>query len=93
VPLSIIGTDPTLGLSLSRGTGTYRVPSLHGVGARGPLLHDGTVPSVAALFEPARLTPSFKQRLHGPGAVPGHAFGLDLSSADRAALVSYLEAL
>jgi cytochrome c5 len=93
VPLSVIGTDPTLGLSESRGTGTYRVPSLHGVGSRGPLLHDGTIPSVAALFEPARLTPSFKARLHGSGAVPGHPFGLDLPDGDRAALVSYVEDL
>ena len=93
VPLAIIGTDPTLGLSLVRGTGAYRVPSLHGVGSRGPLLHDGTVSSVDAMFDPARTTPSFTGKLHGSGAVPGHAFGLDLSSGDRAALIEYLRAL
>jgi hypothetical protein len=93
VPLAVIGTDPTLGLSLERGTGTYRVPSLHGVGTRGPLLHDGTVPSVAAMFDPARPTPAYTSRLHGAGAVPGHAFGLDLKDADRAALTAYVSQL
>jgi hypothetical protein len=93
VALATIGTDPTLGLSPVRGTGAYRVPSLHGVGSRGPLLHDGTVPSVDAMFDPARPTTSFVGKLHGDGAVPGHTFGLDLSSDDRAALVDYLRAL
>jgi len=93
VPLSVIGTDPTLGLSPSRGTGTYRVPSLHGVGSRGPLLHDGTIPSVAALLDPSRLTSSFTGRLHGSGAVPGHPFGLDLAARDRTSLVTYLSLL
>jgi hypothetical protein len=93
VPLPMIGTDPTLGLSGQRGTGDYRVPSLLGVGSRGPLLHDGTHPSVDAMFDPARTTPAFGGRLHGDGPVPGHAFGLDLSAADRLALVSYLRAL
>jgi mono/diheme cytochrome c family protein len=93
VPLETIGTDPTLGLSPSRGTGAYRVPSLHGVGTRGPLLHDGTVPSVQALFDPARPTPAYTSRIHGAGAVSGHPFALDLRAADRAALVAYVQAL
>jgi cytochrome c553 len=93
VALAIIGTDPTLGLSADRGTGTYRVPSLHGVGTRGPLLHDGTIPSVDALLDPTRVTDAFSARLHGSGAVPGHPFGLDLAPSDRSALVAYLQAL
>jgi cytochrome c5 len=93
VPLAVIGTDPTFGLSPSRGTGAYRVPSLHGVGTRGPLLHDGTVPSLEAMFDPARTTAAFTGRLHGSGAVPGHPFGLDLVDADRTALLAYLHAL
>jgi cytochrome c5 len=93
VPLAVVGTDPTFGLSPSRGTGAYRVPSLHGVGTRGPLLHDGTVPSLEAMFDPARTTAAFEGRLHGSGAIPGHPFGLDLADADRAALLSYLDAL
>ena len=93
VRLATVGTDPALGLSPVRGTGAYRVPSLHGVGTRGPLLHDGTVPSLDAMFDPARVTPGFTQRLHGAGAVPGHAYGLELPDADRAALVAYLAGL
>jgi hypothetical protein len=93
VPLSVVGTDPALGESPDRGTGRYRVPSLHGVGTRGPLLHDGTVPSLDAMFDPARVTPAFTGRLHGDGAVQGHPFGLDLDAGDRAALVAYLRAL
>jgi len=93
VPLAVVGTDPALGESPYRGTGDYGVPSLHGVGTRGPLLHDGTVPSLDAMFDPARITPAFTGKLHGTGAVPGHPFGLDLDAGDRAALVSYLKAL
>jgi cytochrome c5 len=93
IPLELIGTDPTLGLSPERGTGAYRVPSLHGVGSRGPLLHDGTVPTVAALFDPARPTDAYTQKLHGEGAVPGHLYGLELSDSNRAALVAYVQSL
>jgi mono/diheme cytochrome c family protein len=93
IALDVIGTDPTLGRSLERGTGRYRVPSLRGVGSRGPLLHDGTVPSVSALFDPARPTEAYTERLHGSGAVPGHLFGLDLDASDRAALVAYVQSL
>jgi hypothetical protein len=93
VPLDVVGTDPTLGHSPSRGTGFYRVPSLHGLGTRGPLLHDGTVPSVDVLFDPSRLAPGFAGGLHGPGPIEGHAFGLDLGADDRDALLAYLKAL
>jgi len=93
VPLDVVGTDPTLGLSPDRGTGTYRVPSLHGVSTRGPLLHDGSVASLDDFLNPARVTAEFDARLHGTGAVPGHRFGLELGSDDRAALLTYLHAL
>ena len=93
VPIDVVGTDPSLGRSANRGTGTYRVPSLHGVATRGPLLHDGTVPSLAAMFDPARPTVAFAERLHGSGAVPGHSFGLGLGEGERAALIGYLGAL
>jgi cytochrome c5 len=93
VPLAVVGTDPALGKSAVRGTGTYRVPSLHGVGTRGPLLHDGTVPSLEAMFDPTRLTPAFTGKLHGTGAIEGHPFGLGLSDDDRSALLAYLQAL
>jgi hypothetical protein len=93
VALAVIGTDPVLGLSADRGTGSYRVPSLRGVGTRGPLLHDGTLPSVDAMFDPARLTAAFGQKLHGAGAVRGHIFGLDLPDGDRQDLLTYLHTL
>jgi cytochrome c5 len=93
VPLSVIGTDPTLGRSADRGTGTYRVPSLHGVGTRGPLLHDASISSIAALFDPARPHAGFASRLGGTTGVPGHLYGLELSAPERAALIGYLEAL
>jgi cytochrome c553 len=93
VSLAAVGTDPTLGLSADRGTGTYRVPSLHGVATRGPLLHDGTIASLEDLFDPRRLTTSFAGRLHGDGPVLGHRFGLDLDAASRSQLLEYLSAL
>jgi mono/diheme cytochrome c family protein len=79
VPIDIVGTDPTLGLSSERGTGNYRVPSLRGLGSRWPLLHDASVLSIDALLDPSRNN--------------GHAFSLDLDDADRAALALYLKAL
>jgi mono/diheme cytochrome c family protein len=80
VPLSVVGTDPAVGLSSERGTGNYRVPSLRGVSSRGALLHDLSVPSIPALLDPARSS-------------GGHAFGRDLDDETRAAIVSYVSAL
>lgn len=91
--LAEVGTDPALGLSPDRGTGAYRVPSLRGAGARPTLLHDGTLPDLDALLDPARLDAGFSRGARGPGAVPGHTFGLALPAADRAALASYLRLL
>ena len=79
VAIESVGTDPTLGLSSERGTGNYRVPSLRGLGARTPLLHDASVLSIDALLDPTRTN--------------GHAFGLDLDDVSRAALAEYLKAL
>ncbi|HVT08183.1 MAG TPA: hypothetical protein VHO67_12050 [Polyangia bacterium] len=93
VALAAVGTDPTLGRSADRGTGTYRVPSLRGVGSRGPLLHDGTIPSLAALFDPGRTSTTFTGRLHGSGPVRGHGYGLSLPERDREALLAYLTSL
>jgi hypothetical protein len=91
--LAEIGTDPTLGLSPARGTGFYRVPSLRGVSLRPSLLHDGTLPDLDAMFDPARLDDDYAGGARGAGAVRGHVFGLDLPAADRAALLDYLRAL
>jgi hypothetical protein len=92
VPLDVVGTDPTIGDSLVRGTGSYRVPSLRGVGRRALLLHDGSLPSLDAMFDPTRLGSDYDGGVR-VGAVPGHVFGLDLSDSDRGALLAYLEAL
>lgn len=93
VPVDVVGTDPVIARSLERGTGTYRVPSLRGVATRGALLHDASVPSVTALLDPARLQRSWTGNRLGPGAVPGHAFGLSLDASDRAELARFVEAL
>jgi hypothetical protein len=74
-PLQLVGTDPSLGRSAERGTGTYRVPSLRGVAQRSTLLHDGSLPGVASLMDPGRLDPAYTGGAHGPGPVPGHSFG------------------
>lgn len=93
VALAIIGTDSAVGRSPERGTGGYRVPSLVGVASRGPLLHDGRVPDLGSLLDPSRLAPGYSGGLHGPGAVPGHAYGLELGAAERAALLAFLASL
>lgn len=93
VPLDVVGTDPKEGESPDRGTGMYRVPSLHGVGTRPLLLHDASLPSLDAMFDPARTQPGFTGATRGPGAVPGHSYGLGLSDADRAALLAFLRTL
>lgn len=80
VPLDVIGTDPLVGLSSERGTGAYRVPSLHGVGDRSPLFASGSVRDLGELLDPAR-------------RATGHPFGLDLPDAQRADLLHFLQTL
>jgi hypothetical protein len=92
-PIAEIGTDPRLGLSPERGTGLYRVPSLRGVALRPTLFHDGALPGLDALLDPARLDEGFLGGARGAGPVKGHVFGLDLSSDDRAALLAYVRSL
>jgi hypothetical protein len=92
-PLAEIGTDPACGLSPDRGTGYYRVPSLHGVSMRPTLFHDGTLTGLDELLDPARLDDGYTSGARGPGPVKGHAFGLGLIDADRAALLSYIKTL
>ncbi len=92
-PLEAVGTDPTLGRSPDRGTGFYRVPSLRGVSARPTLLHNGSVRDLGALFDPARTDAGYRGGARGDGPVAGHTFGLDLSEADRAAVLAYLRSL
>lgn len=85
-----VGTDPAIARSVDRGTGSYRVPSLRGVGARRGLLHDGAVRDLDALLDPRRLAEGYANGRRGPGAIPGHPYGTELSVEDRAALAGFL---
>jgi hypothetical protein len=80
VPIAEVGTDPSVGSSPDRGTGSYRVPSLRFVGDGERPLANGAVEDVRALLEPSR-------------AAPGHRFGTTLADVDRRALLAYLDAL
>lgn len=84
VPVVAVGTDPAVARSPERGVGGgfYRVPSLWGVADRRQLLHHGAVHSLEELLDPARLE-----------RVPGHPFGTDLPSDDRARLLDFLATL
>jgi hypothetical protein len=92
VPLEVVGTDEALGLSPDRGTGMYRVPSLRGVGTRGPLLHDASAPGLDAFFDPSRVDAGFTGGRAG-GPIPGHPWNLALSADDRAAALAFLRGL
>jgi cytochrome c peroxidase len=80
VTAATVGTDPALATGRGRGTGKYRVPGLLGIARGAPYLHHGVVPSLAELLSPAR-------------SEPGHRFGTQLSEADRAKLISFVETL
>ncbi len=88
-----IGTDPALATGRGRGTGTYRVPALLGVGAGAPYLHQGAVASLDELLSPARFAADHAGGTRGPGAILGHDAGTDLGADDRAALIAFLETL
>ena len=92
-----VGTDPALTMRTRRGTGYYKVPSLRGVWYRGPFEHNGSVATLEDWFDPRRLrddyTPTGFRRPGPSGAVKGHAFGLNLPAADRAALIAFLKTL
>jgi hypothetical protein len=93
-----IGTDPRYALATRKGTGYYKVPSLKGVWYRGPFGHDGAAATLEEWFSSARLNPDYiPQGFKGADgknrSIPGHAFGLQLSNADRLDLISYLKTL
>lgn len=93
-----VGTDPRLAMTTRRGTGYYRVPSLRGVWYREPILHDGSLATLEDLFDPMRLRPGyyptgFKGIAVENRPVKGHAFALNLSFADRRALMDFLRTL
>jgi mono/diheme cytochrome c family protein len=79
VDVAMLGFDDVVARSPSRGTGTWRVPSLRGVSSRPLLFHDGSARSLDDVLDPAR------------GG--GHRFGLALDPAARADLIAYLRTL
>ena len=93
-----IDTDPRLTLQTRRGTGYYKVPSLRGLWYRGPYEHNGSVATLEDWFDEARLRDDYVPTgFIGYGvktrAVPGHEFGLRLSSGDKKALLAFLRTL
>ncbi len=90
---SEVGTDPRLARGGARGTGRYRPPSLLGVAAAAPYLHDGSVPTLEDMFDVRRLQNGYTASPLGPGAVPGHSFGMSLNSDERNELIRFLESL
>lgn len=93
-----VHTDSTSTLKTRRGTGYYKVPSLKGVWYRGPFEHNGSVATLEDWFDPRRLRDDYTPTgFRGYGvktrAVPGHNFGLDLSTQDRTALIAFLKTL
>jgi hypothetical protein len=97
IPISV-GTDSSLTLRTGRGTGYYKVPSLKGLWYRGMFPHDGSCATLEDFFDPRRLRDDYVptgfkgyQVTHRP--VPGHEFGLKLSSNDRRALIAFLKTL
>jgi hypothetical protein len=97
LPVSI-GTDPNLTMNTRRGTGYYKTPSLKGVWYRGMFEHSGSVATLEDWFDPRRIRndyvpTGFKGYRVQTRAVPGHEFGLKLSTKDRKDLVAFLKTL
>lgn len=92
LPAGLVGTDDALATGSGRGTGSYRVPPLLGVGEGAPYLHDGSVASLEELLSPLRLAPGYSAGIR-PGPVPGHEAGTRLSEEERGALIRFLRAL
>ena len=93
-----IGTDPQLALLTRRGTGYYKVPSLQGLWYRGPFEHNGSIAILEDWFDVRRLSDDYVPTgFKGVGvkvrAIKGHPYGLDLSQADREALIAFLKTL
>ena len=94
----VVGTDTELTMRTRRGTGYYKIPSLRGVWYRGPLEHSGSVATLEDWFDPRRLErdyvpTGFKGFNVKMRAVPGHLFGLALSTDEKAALIAFLRTL
>lgn len=85
-----VGTDKNLAQGRARGTGLYRPAPLIRVGDAAPYLHDGSVETLEELLGRERLVAAYVGA-RGPGAVKGHAYGVDLPQASRDDLIAYLQ--
>ncbi|MFN3201123.1 MAG: hypothetical protein ACE366_22175 [Bradymonadia bacterium] len=81
-------------------TDGYRVTPLQGLWATAPYLHNGSVPTLEDVLKPVSDRPTTFDRSGftidtslPPNSNRGHAFGVDLSAEDKAALVAYLMSL
>jgi hypothetical protein len=93
-----VGTDPELTMRTLRGTGYYKVPWLKGVWYRSMFGHNGWCATPEDWFDARRLRDDyvptgFKPFDRTTFAVKGHRYGLDLSDADRRALIAFLKML
>jgi len=93
-----VGTDASLALRTRRGTGYYKVPSLKGAWYRGPFEHSGSVATLEDWFNIERMKDDYVPTgFKGYGAkmraVKGHPFGLNISAADKKALIAFLRTL
>jgi mono/diheme cytochrome c family protein len=93
-----IGVDSRYAIETHKGTGYYKIPSLKGVWYRGPFGHNGSAAMLEDWFDRARLDPEytptgFKGFDGKTRSIPGHPFGLRLSSADRKNLIAFLKTL
>lgn len=93
-----VETDSVSALYTRRGTGYYKVPSLRGVWFQSAFFHNGNLTTLEEVLDPKRLQPDFIPTGFKPPhlqtmAVKGHPFGLDLSEADKKALIAFLKTL
>ncbi|MEO8127658.1 MAG: hypothetical protein ABJF23_07360 [Bryobacteraceae bacterium] len=90
----VVGADPFLSMKTRRGTGYYEVPSPKGVWYRGPFEQNGSVATLEDGFDEHRLrddyVPTGFKGIGPTRAVKGHEFGLNLSQADKKALIAFL---
>lgn len=97
--LGLIAFIVTNGFAVGTTDG-YRVPDLGGLWATAPYLHNGSVPTLEDLLKPPPERPVLFMRdgfevdtTAFGNSNEGHAFGTDLSDADKQALIAYLQSL
>lgn len=81
-------------VDVGAGNGRFKTPSLRNAAVRGRFMHDGrftTLTEVVDFYDSGvRNNPGLDQRLRGPGGQPQR---LNLTAAERAALVAFLNTL